>query len=861
MRFWKGEHDDTGSKWKTNSGNADSIASQSDYSKVQKQMRSNCVYRINMPGERTMKQYQNVSLSPEERAAALLEEMDLNEKMAQTGCYFGISIKGNDSAKEIQEQCPYGIGSVSTLGFRELDTKEEAAGWQRRVQKQIMEQSPHGIPAMFHMEGLCGGFVQGNTSIPSGINRGSTWDPELEEDLGSLVSRQEKAVGVTHVLAPVLDISRDSRMGRQGETYGEDPVLAGAMGAAFARGVQQQERCDGLKAESVAKHFAGFHNSLGGIHGAESMTGPRLMQEVYTKPFQAAIQKADLHGIMPCYCSFDGETASSSENLLTHVLREEMGFDGLVVADYSAIENQHTVQGLYESMGETGYRSMKAGMDMDWPQSVAFGEELKEMFETGEAPMEVLDRAVLRILTAKFRMGLFEHPFALEGEELEREFSDDRTLSYRSAVESLVLLKNEHAVLPIHPGKKIKIALIGPHADNISRFFGGYTHLSMAEAVYAVRNSIAGIQKEGEGTKTEQRKGCYLPGTEIQSDETQEFYDLAKKIYPNCKSLREELEEQLPEAEILFAYGYPVAGNDCSRFAEAMEQIRKADVVLLTLGGKHGSCSVASMGEGVDTTDINLPFCQDAFIKEAASLGKPMVGIHFNGRPISSDVADEYLDAILEAWNPSEMGAKAIVDVLLGKVSPSGKLPVSVAYRAGQIPVFYNHPNGSSFHQGESIGFTNYVDLPHTPRYSFGYGLSYTTFAYDNLKIEQNRISPEEETKVSCRITNTGSCKGTEIVQLYLKDVFASMVRPCMELAGFTRVELEAGESKEVTFTVAASQMAFLNTDMEWIVEKGEIKILVGAASDDIRLEGSVQICDTRKIRGCRRALICNVEV
>lgn len=803
----------------------------------------------------TMERYQDTSLSAEERAEALLEELSLEEKMAQTGCYFGILIKGNDSEKEVREQCPYGVGSVSTLGFRELDSKEEAAGWQRKIQKQIMEQSPHGIPAMFHMEGLCGGFVQGNISLPSGINRGSTWDPELEENLGALVSRQEKAVGVTHVLAPVLDISRDSRMGRQGETYGEDPVLAGAMGAAFAKGVQEQERCDGLKAESVAKHFAGFHNSLGGIHGAESMTAPRLMQEVYTKPFQAAIQQANLRGVMPCYCSFDGEAASSSENLLTHVLREEMGFDGLVVADYSAIENQHTVQGLFESMGETGYRSMAAGMDMDWPQQVAFGDELKQMFANGEVPMEILDRAVLRILTAKFRMGLFEHPFALEGEELEQEFSDTGELSYQSAAESIVLLKNKNDVLPIDCKKKLKIALIGPHADNASRFFGGYTHLSMAEAVYAVRNSIAGIQKEGEEAKPGKKAGTYLSGTEIQLDETQEFYDLTKKIYPNCKNLREALEERLPEAEIQFAYGYPVAGDDCSHFAEALELVQKADLVLLTLGGKHGSCSVASMGEGVDASNINLPVCQEKFIWQAAASGKPMVGIHFNGRPISSDAADTCLDAILEAWNPSEKGGEAIADILTGKVNPSGKLPVSVAYHAGQIPVFYNHPNGSSFHQGESIGFPNYVDLPHTPRYSFGYGLSYTTFTYSDLKIEKEEMDADGTVQVSCNITNTGACRGTEIVQLYLKDVYASMVRPCMELAGFARVDLEAGETKEIVFPVAASQTAFLNQKMEWVVEKGEIAVRIGAASNDIRLEGSVHIKNTKKIRGSERVL------
>lgn len=810
-----------------------------------------------------MERYLDASLSPEERAAELLACLDLNEKMAQTGCYFAISIKGNkEEERAVREQCRYGIGSVSTLGVRELDTREDAAAWQIRMQTQIIEQSPHGIPAMFHMEGLCGGFVQDCVSLPSGISRGSTWDPELEEQLGRMVSRQEKAVGVTHILAPVLDISRDSRMGRQGETYGEDPVLAGAMGAAFARGIQEDMRCDGLKAESVAKHFAGFHNSLAGIHGAESMTAPRLLREIYAKPFQMAVTGAGLRGVMPCYCSFDGEAASSSERLLTELLREEIGFDGLVVADYSAIENQHTVQGLYESMGETGLKSMEAGMDMDWPQAVAFGEELKALFASGEADIRILDRAVLRILTAKFRMGLFEHPFALTGVELDREFSVTDELSYRSAVESMVLLKNDRSVLPIRQGKGLKIALIGPHADNAARFFGGYTHLSMTEEVHAAKNSIAGIQTSEDGQESAQDvQVMYLPGTGVQSDETEEFYALTKKIHPECKSLLEVLRQQLPEAEITFAYGYPVAGNDTSGFSKALDVVRGADIAILTLGGKHGSCSVASMGEGVDASDINLPVCQEEFIRAAASVGVPLVGVHFNGRAISSDAADSCLDAILEAWNPSETGARAVVDVLLGRVNPSGKLPVSVAYHAGQEPVFYNHPNGSSYHQGESIGFANYVDLPHTPRYFFGYGLSYTNFSYDNLRICENAVPSGKTVDISCDITNTGTCGGTEIVQLYLKDVHASMVRPYMELAGFARVALEVGETKRVTFTVAPSQMAFLDKKMEWIIEKGEIRVMIGASSNDIRLKGAFSIADTAVIRGMDRSLISEYHI
>ena len=367
----------------------------------------------------TEARYLDASLAPEERAKDLLGRLSLEEKMAQTvSIYPNAVFMGMDSVEASKKDCMYGIGTVSTLEMRMLSTLEDVKEYQRRMQDMIMEQSPHHIPAIFHMEGLCGGFIQDNMSIPAGINRAASFDPELERELGKMVSHQEKAVGITQVLAPVLDISRDSRMGRQGETYGEDPTLAAAMGSAFAAGVQQDERSDGLRADAVAKHFLGFHNSLGGIHGADSMTSPRLMQEIYGKPFQAAIAESNLRGVMPCYCTFDGEAASTSKKMLTELLRGEMGFDGLCVSDYSAVENAHNVQGLYESLAETGLRAMDAGMDMEWPKKSAYNDELKDWFAQGKADIAILDELVERILTAKFRMGLFEHPYSLEGEEL-----------------------------------------------------------------------------------------------------------------------------------------------------------------------------------------------------------------------------------------------------------------------------------------------------------------------------------------------------------------------------------------------------------------------------------------------------------
>ena len=528
------------------------------------------------------------------------------------------------------------------------------------------------------------------------------------------------------------------------------------------------------------------------------------------------------------------------------------------VSDYTAVENAHNVQGLYESLAETGLRAMEAGMDMEWPKKSAYNDELKEWFADGRADISILDRTVERILTAKFRMGLFEHPYALSGEELKKEFYDenDAALSQKAAEESIVLLKND-GTLPL-PKTVKKVAVIGPHADNARSLFGGYTHVAMTEAMYAMRSSIAGIDETGKLILGEYEK---YPGTQVQVDTGEAFDDILPKLKPHCRSLYEELKSACPEVEVVYAYGYPVAGDDTSFFEEALAAAKEADLCILTLGGKWSSGSIATTGEGVDTTDINLPKCQDAFIREAAKLRVPLVGIHFDGRPISSDAADEQLNAILEAFAPSEMGAAALADILTGQVNPSGRLPVSVAYNAGQIPIYYNHPMGSAYHQGASIGFPEYVDCPHTPRYFFGHGLSYTTFSYGNLQVEKKTVSPEETVDISVDVTNTGNLAGCEVVQLYLKDTFASMTRPCMELQGFARADLLPGETKKVTFTVSPSQMAFLTRDMRWKIEKGEIQVLIGKSAGEICCRDTFEISQDCFIDGRNRKFYAAVEI
>lgn len=441
-----------------------------------------------------MEKYQDKSLSAKERASDLLEKLSLDEKMAQVQCYFPRST----DISNFPELFPLGVGEVSCLEMRSIQTIDQAIYLQHSIQHAAIEASPHGIPAIFHMEGLCGLLLEGATSFPCGLGRAASFDTALERQIGWTVGRQAAAMGITHILAPVLDVSRNPRFGRYGETYGEDPALAAAMGTAYANGIHDPVGKK-LNTESVAKHFVGSHENQAGLHGSSADVPPRKLREVYAKPFQAAMDEGGLMGIMPCYNSMDGVPASGNKKMLTGLLRDEMGFQGLAVSDYSAIENMATVQNVCESKAEAGLLAMEAGMDVELPSVSCFGLELREKFASGEADIAILNRAVLRVLEAKFRMGLFEHPYALQGQEFDRSFYGlhDKEISRRSARESIVLLKND-GILPIKNAPK-RIAVIGWHAGTIRSLFGGYTHLSMAEGLHGDLATMAGISESGKG--------------------------------------------------------------------------------------------------------------------------------------------------------------------------------------------------------------------------------------------------------------------------------------------------------------------------------------------------------------------------
>ena len=755
-----------------------------------------------------------------QRAQVLVHDMSLEEKLGQIVCCWP---KPEMEPEKILEEYPAGVGVISLTNARVLENVKDVAAFQKKWQKAAMEKSPHNIPAIFHTEGLCGALIPEAMSFPTGIARASSWDEELELKIGRIVSRQSAAVGASHVLAPVLDISRDPRNGRQGETYGEDPTLAAVLGTAYTKGIQEEKNI-GMQTEAVAKHFVGFHGSTGGIQSAHFETGERQLKEVYVKPFQAAVTEADLRGVMPCYSAVNGMFPSVSQELLTTLLREEMGFDGLAVSDYNAVSGIHNGAKIFESRGEAGYEALHAGLDVEMPQKDCFGAELKELFLSGKISMTILDQAVERILEAKLRMGLFEHPFALQEEALKKVFSEkeDSEISLQSARESLVLLKND-GLLPLS-AKPEKIALIGPHIATARSFFGGYTHYSMTEgSVVKAKEQKAGEQ--GKHLET-------WPGSCVLKDDDPAYETLLKKLKPDCRSLLEEAEIRFGKEHIAWERGYDVAGTDTSGFDSALRLAEEADLVVLTIGGKYGTRKTATMAEGVDSVNINLPPAQENFLRKLEKLGKKVIGIHMDGRPLSSNAAEKTCNAILEAWSLSEMGASAIWDVLTGVYTPSGKLPVSVAYSAGQIPVYYNMPNASGFLQAGSIGFADYADCPHRPRYPFGYGLSYTYFSYHNLV-----ITPENDRVIVCfTVENVGNVEGTEIAQLYYRDQRASRLRPGMELAGFVRVPLRPGEKKTVMFTLCYSQMAFLDGQFRWKTEAGDIEVMVGASSEDIRL-------------------------
>jgi len=509
--------------------------------------------------------YLDVMLSAEERADDLLQRMSLEEKMGQIVGY----MPDKGSIDQLVENYPQGAGEVAMLFAGGLSNKEEVIEKITQIQTKIMELSDHHIPAIFHLETLAGAFLPEATSFPTGIGQAATWNPQLQKQLATIISKQARAVGVTHAFAPVLDIGRDPRFGRLGETYGEDPTLAAAMGTAYVAGLQQDGEIENAVL-ACAKHFLGYHMTQAGIHAAPTSIPARMLREVYAKPFQAAITLANMKSIMNSYSAIDGEPVAGSSRLLQGLLREEMGFTGLIVSDYTSIDEMHTRHKVSATKTDAGERALRAGMESELPSKECYNDELMERIRDGLVDINLLNKAVRRLLVLKFQLGLFEHPYPPSREKIELAYSTpiNKQVSLESARQSLVLLKNNNQVLPLNPRKKQRIAVIGHHANSLRSLFGGYSYTSLFDAMLNIGNTMAGVDFSKISNLNEsdlgKNNGQYTyPGSIVQIESPQTD-DLVRKHYPMSTTLLEQLRLDCPEAEISYAYGYAYAGNDTS---------------------------------------------------------------------------------------------------------------------------------------------------------------------------------------------------------------------------------------------------------------------------------------------------------
>lgn len=800
--------------------------------------------------------YKNATLSIRERVADLLPRMSLEQKIAQLNCLYA-----NGGIAPSKEQLKDGIGQISAI-FAGM-TAEDNARCMDEIQRTLVEETELGIPALIHAEGLSGAVIAEATNFPVAIGLGATWDDEKINRMADVIRKQMRAVGINQAFSPVLDVARDLRWGRVGETYGESPALTSQLGVSYVKGLQGENLFDGVAA--TAKHFLGFAMGQGGLNLAAASITPRELREVYAKPFEAAIREAGLATVMNTYSAIDNEPVVASKKILTDLLRGELGFQGVTVTDYASLSRLKDVFRVAEDYTQAGIMAFNAGMDQELPAPVGYGQGFYEAVKDGRVEESYLNQVVERILTLKFKLGLFDHPYP-DRAQISSVYhqSKDEELSYQLACESVVLLKNKNNILPLSRSCG-KIAVIGPDADNLRNIFGGYTYAAFTEMCLEVaKNQMQEISMEGVNTnamdQTTQAFSAIPP-----------FEQLLPMMYPAAKTIRQALEEVVGKENVIYAQGCDVMGNDRAGFDDAVQAAQQSDIVVMVVGGKNGSGCNCSIGENIDSSDINLPGVQEELVKAIYETGKPVILLHMDARPLCSEWISSHIPAILEIWYPGQCGGKAVADILFGEKNPGGKLPFTSIRNSGQIPVFAEHRNGSGYNDRRGLDVEmdpdrdhlteGYVNESAKPLYPFGYGLSYTSFALANMELSTKNITSDGEIEISCTVTNIGEYSGDEVVQLYISDRYASMIRPKKELAGFCRISLAPGESKKVMFRLCASQMAFLNADMKWMIEAGDIDIMIGTSSDEISLTDTFRIEDTKIIDSSERKFFAERRV
>ena len=739
--------------------------------------------------------YQNPKLSVEQRVNDLVSRMTLQEKVGQLRCTLAwnyYTIKGKNVEPSELFKKDIAEGQIGMLwGTYRADpwtqkslenglNPELAAKAGNALQKYVIEHTRLGIPLFLAEEAPHGHMAIGTTVFPTGFGMAATWNPALIEKTGEVIGQEIRLQGGHISYGPVLDLAREPRWSRVEETMGEDPVLAGELGAAMVKGLGGGILSKPYSTIATLKHFIGYGTTEAGQNGGITIAGARELQESFLPPFKKAINAGAL-SVMTSYNSLDGIPSTCSKALLTDLLRTQWGFNGFVVSDLYSIDGIHGTHRVAETKQQAGVMALKAGVDADLG-ALAFG-RLEDAVQKGmvtEAKM-------------KFEMGLFEHPYvdAALAKQLVRS-DNNKAVALQVAREVITLLKNQNHVLPL--SKTQKVLVCGPNADNVYNMLGDYT----------------APQEDG-----------------------------------NVKTILAGIRSKLPASQVTYVKGCAVRDTTASNIAEAVAAAKEADVVVVAVGGSSArdfktsyketgaavtdSKTISDMdcGEGFDRATLTPLGHQMQLLKALKATGKPLVVVYIEGRPMDKSWAAQHADALLTAYYPGQEGGTAIADVLFGDYNPAGRLPVSVPANVGQIPVYYNKKPPMPH---------DYVEMSARPLYAFGYGLSYTTFKYDDLNIEE---TGDTQFKVTFNVTNTGDMDGDEVVQLYLHDEFASTAQPMMQLKKFSRIFIPKGETKQVSFTLEAEDLEIVDQEMNHVVETGDFTVMIGPSSDNIILKAT----------------------
>ena len=754
--------------------------------------------------------YEDPSAPIDSRIEDLLSRMTMEEKTCQMVTLYGYKRVLKDDLPTPEWKTSLwkdGIGAIDEHlnGFQQwgLPPSDNPNVWPasrhawalNEVQRFFVEETRLGIPVDFTNEGIRGVESYRATNFPTQLGIGHTWNRNLVRRIGEITGYEARMLGYTNVYAPILDVGRDQRWGRYEEVYGESPYLVAELGIEMVKGMQKD-----YQVAATAKHFVAYSNNKGAREGmarVDPQMSPREVEMVHVYPFKRVIQETGLLGVMSSYNDYDGIPVQGSYYWLTERLRGEMGFRGYVVSDSDAVEYLYTKHGTAKDMKEAVCQSVEAGLNVrcTFRSPESFVEPLRELVKEGGISEETINSRVRDILRVKFLIGLFDSPYQMQLAEADKvvENPEHEAVALQASRESIVLLKNDNKTLPLDIDKVKTISVCGPNADE-----EGYALTHYGPLAVDVTTVLEGIKEKVAGkAEVLYTKGCDL------------------------------VDANWPESEIIY---YPLTSDEKKGIDIAVENALKSDVAVVVLGGGQRTC-----GENKSRTSLELPGRQLQLLQAVQATGKPVILVLINGRPLSVNWADKFVPAILEAWYPGSKGGIAIADVLFGDYNPGGKLTVTFPKTVGQIPFNFPAKPASQVDGGKNPGLDGNMSRINGALYPFGYGLSYTTFEYSDIQISPKVITPNETATVTLKVTNTGEVAGDEVVQLYTRDVLSSVTTYEKNLAGFERVHLQPGETKEVKFTIDRKHLELLDVDMKWVVESGEFVVMAGASSEDIR--------------------------